>query len=419
MKEEHNKRTSSDDSAIRNYPGLLKRYARLLEITSRMASTLELGTLLQHISDAAQELTESQASSILLHDSKTNHLYFEAVTGPLEAEFTRTAIPADSSIAGWIFTNGEPLLVQDTHNDPRFFAEVDVQTTFQTHSILGVPLQTKDKTLGVIEAVNKDHGTFTDEDKRLLQALAAQAAIAIDNSRLFQQSDLVAEMVHELRTPLAALMAAAHLLQRPELAKDQSTKLTNTVYSEVQRLNDMTTDFLELARLESGRVQFVLEPVHIEGLALECLEIIRPQADALDIAIETGFDRSVSPVHGDRNRLKQLLLNLLTNAVKYNVKGGSIHVKLRREGNELLLSVKDIGRGIPAESLPHIFDRFYRVPDQESRVSGTGLGLVIAQRIAINHQGQIEVESKVDEGSTFTLRLPASGIETARLRSLS
>jgi signal transduction histidine kinase len=417
MKEQRSKRPPSDDSAIRNYPGLLKRYARLLEITSQMASTLELGTLLQHISDAAKELTESQASSILLYDSTTNHLYFEAVTGPLEEEFTRTAVPADSSIAGWIFTNGEPLLVEDTHNDPRFFAEVDVQTTFHTRSILGVPLQTKEKTLGVIEAVNKDRGVFNEEDQRLLEALAAQAAIAIDNSRLFQQSDLVAEMVHELRTPLAALMAAAHLLQRPELAKDQSTKLTETVYSEVQRLNDMTTDFLELARLESGRVQFVREPVHLEGLTHECLEIIRPQAAGQGISIDTVFDRSVSPVQGDRNRLKQLLLNLLTNAVKYNVKDGNVHVELNKEGNDLFLSVQDTGRGIPAESLPHIFERFYRVPDQESQVSGTGLGLVIAQRIAHNHQGQIEVESEVGKGSTFTLRLPSSGIEATRRRS--
>jgi signal transduction histidine kinase len=105
-----------------------------------------------------------------------------------------------------------------------------------------------------------------------------------------------------------------------------------------------------------------------------------------------------------------LLLNLLTNAIKYNVHAGSIRVSLQRSDDELLLAVKDSGRGIPPESLPHIFNRFYRVPDMEVSTTGTGLGLVIAKRIAENHQGAIEVESEHGKGSTFTLRLPIRGI---------
>jgi signal transduction histidine kinase len=296
-------------------------------------------------------------------------------------------------------------LVEDAKSDPRFFREVDVLTHFNTRSILGVPLHAKDKILGVIEVVNKLEGTFQEMDLRLLQSLAAQAAIAIENSRLFQQSDLVAEMVHELRTPLAALTAAAHLIQRPELEDDQRDKLIRTVYSEVQRLNEMATDFLDLSRLESGRISFVREPVFLEGLIRECLEIIRPQAEAERITLATEIDRSLKPVLGDRNRLKQLLLNLLTNAIKYNHQRGQVLVSLRCEGDELLLSVKDTGKGIPSESLSRVFDRFYRVPDQETGAIGTGLGLAIAQRIAKNHNGIIEVESGLDQGSTFTLRL--------------
>jgi signal transduction histidine kinase len=403
-------------SAITNYPRLLRRYARLLELTSDMVSTLDLGTLLQHVVDAAQELTESEEASLLLYNPQTHHLYFEAATGPLEEEDRQTAVPAENSIAGWIFTKGEPLLVEDATQDPRFFREVDVLTRFQTRSILGVPLITKDKTLGVIEVVNKCNGTFEEMDLRILQALAAQAAIAIENSRLFQQSDLVAEMVHELRTPLAALTAAAHLIQRPELVEDQRQKLTHTISAEVQRLNEMATDFLELARLESGRVRFIREPVFLEGLIRECLEIIRPQAESERITLETEIDRGLTPVYGDRNRLKQLLLNLLTNAIKYNHQGGRVSVRLHRENEHLLLAVEDTGRGIPEDSLPKIFDRFYRVPDQEAGVTGTGLGLAIAQRIAVNHQGSIEVESEFGKGSTFSLRLPVGpppGLPTA------
>jgi signal transduction histidine kinase len=402
------KRTARDDSAIRNYPQLLKRYARLLELTTDMVSTLDLATLLQRIVDAAQEMTESEASSLLLFDPKTNHLYFEAATGLQGEGFSRTPVPVGSSIAGWIFKNRKPLLVHDAHADPRFFVEVDVQSDFYTRTLLGAPLVTNNKTLGVIEAVNKREGHFDEEDLRMLQSLAAQAAIAIQNSRLFQQSDLIAEMVHELRTPLSSLLAASNLLQRPDLGQVQNKKLCTTVYREVQRLNEMTSDFLELARLESGRAQFTHEPIYIEGLILECLEIIRSQAEASKITLETRIDHDLAPVLGDRNRLKQLLLNLLTNAIKYNKSGGFIRVHLSHEHGELILAVEDNGIGIPAESLPAIFDRFYRVPDHAEKTTGTGLGLVIAQRIAYSHQGHIEVDSEEGKGSTFTLRLPIS-----------
>ncbi len=401
-------RSAKDESAIRNYPRLLKRYARLLDVSSELVSTLEQGTLLQHIAEVARELTTSEASSILLYDPQTNHLYFEAATGPLKEGFSRSAVPTDNSIAGWIFTNRKPLLVEDTKTDSRFFADIDLQTNYLTRSILGVPLQTKDKTIGVIEVLNKKQGTFVEDDQLILRSLAAQAAIAIENTRLFQQSDLIAEMVHELRTPLAALLAAAHLLQRPDLPSEQSTKLSQTIFCEVQRLNDMTTDFLELARLESGRAKFEREPVYLEGLIMECLEIVRPQADEQKVTLKTEFDRSLTPVHGDRNRLKQLVLNLLTNAIKYNDPGGTVMVSLQREDGTLVFSVEDTGCGIPKESLPHIFERFYRVPDREKDIKGTGLGLVIAKRIARNHQGDIEVESELGKGSIFKLRLPIS-----------
>lgn len=398
----------SDTSAIRNYPRLLRRYARLLEVTSDLASTHELGVLLQHIVDAAQELTECEAASLLLYEPKTNQLYFEATSNSALSDVGPHAVPAENSIAGWIFTHRQPLLVEDALNDPRFFREVDIMTRFETRSVLGVPLRTKDKTLGVIEAINKQKHAFDEEDTRVLETLAAQAAVAIENSRLFQQSDLVAEMVHELRTPLTALSAAAHLLQRSGLPDDQRLKLGHTVYDEVRRLNGMATDFLELARLESGRARLLREPIDLGGLVLETLEVIRPQAEAEGVGLQTDVDRNLSPFHGDRNRLKQLLLNLLTNAIKYNRRGGSVTIRVRREGDSLVLAVSDTGRGIPPESLPHMFEKFYRVPDQEGRSGGSGLGLAIAKRIAEGHRGTIEVTSEVNQGTTFSVRLPAA-----------
>ena len=394
------------ETEIRNYPKLLNRYQRLLELTSDLAATFDLDTLLQRIVVAARELTDSEASSLLLYEKQTHSLYFEAATGALVDGVGQRAIPADNSIAGWVFTHGEPILSQDVLNDPRFYREMDALTQFETQSILGVPLRTKDKILGVIESVNKTEGIFTDEDVQILQTLAAQAAIAIENSQLFMQSDLIAEIVHELRTPLAALTAASHLLQRSDLPADQRTKLSHTILNEVQRLNDLTTDFLELSRLESGRTHFEREPVHLGGLVQESLEVVRAQAESKEIKLETEIDPSLTPVHGDRKILKQLLLNLLTNAIKYSPPESVVTVVLRSEGNEVLMEVRDTGRGISPEDQKRLFQRFYRAGNAQDEVQGTGLGLVIAKRIAESHEGSISVESTLGKGSTFTVRLP-------------
>jgi signal transduction histidine kinase len=250
----------------------------------------------------------------------------------------------------------------------------------------------------------------------VLQTLAVQAAIAIENRRLSQQSDLVADMVHELRTPLAALTAAGHLIQRPDLLEEQRQNVARTMLGEVQRLNQMTSDFLELARLESGRLYLDSEPIHLGGLVEECLEIMRPQADDERISLQAVIDADTATVRGDRNRLKQLLLNLLTNAIKYNRPDGFVKVSVSPSGNEVMLAVEDSGCGIPKKYLPKIFDRFYRVPDEDGYPGGTGLGLAIAKRIVENHRGRIEVISRQGKGSTFTVYLPTGPLPSREPR---
>lgn len=407
------------NTAIRNYPKLLRRYQQLLDLTTDLAATFDLDTLLQRIVVAARDLTDSEASSLMMYDTQSHSLHFEAATGALVTGVGQRTIPADNSIAGWVFTHGEPIVAKDVLNDPRFYREIDVITQFETRSILGVPLKTKDKIMGVIESVNKQEGTFTEEDVQILQTLAAQAAIAIENSQLFMQSDLIAEIVHELRNPLAALTAAAHLLQRSDLPESQHVKLSDNILNEVRRLNDISTDFLELSRLESGRTHFQREPIHLGGLIEETLELVRPQAQSREIKLESELDTSVAPVHGDRKLLKQLLLNLLTNAIKYNRSKGKVVVALKMEDSEnVVMEVRDTGRGISAEDQEHLFERFYRVLDSEDEVQGTGLGLAIAKRIAESHQGSITVESAIDHGSSFAVHLPTGSPSDATTRPL-
>ena len=207
-------------------------------------------------------------------------------------------------------------------------------------------------------------------------------------------------------------------MQRPELPDDQRTKLGQTILNEVQRLNDLTTDFLELSRLESGRMHFKREPVHLGGLVQESLELVRAQAESKEIRLETEIDESLVPVHGDRKILKQLVLNLLTNAIKYSNPGDVVTVALQSKGDEVQLEVRDTGRGISPEDQERLFQRFFRA-NTDDNVQGTGLGLVIAKRIAESHEGSISVESTLGEGATFTVTLPVETSATLATRPRS
>ncbi|MBM4421832.1 MAG: GAF domain-containing protein [Chloroflexi bacterium] len=349
----------------RNYPLLFKWYERLLEVTHTLTSTLELPVLLKTIIDAAAELTDTEAASILLVDAATGQLRFEATTNMDASQLDDIIVPIEGSVAGTIYTTRKPIVIANAAVDPRHYTKVDSQTAFVTRSILGAPLISKDKCIGVLQALNKkDAEEFTDEDVSTLETLAAQAAIAIVNARLFQQSDFIAEMVHELRTPLAALTATSHILLRSDLPSEQRSEFVATIRDETNRLAKMTTEFLDLAKLESGRARFDKQPFDIADLIHECAGVVLPQADNKHVAIHEHA-LGLPDVVGDRGKIKQVLLNLLTNAIKYNREGGSIYITGEAAADRLRVSVRDTGKGIPAESLPRVFEKFYRVPDSE------------------------------------------------------
>jgi signal transduction histidine kinase len=169
----------------------------------------------------------------------------------------------------------------------------------------------------------------------------------------------------------------------------------------------MTQDFLELARLESGRVHLSRQPVDVSELVQDVVHIQQPQAIACRVTLSGHVTMSLPTLMGDYNRLKQVLLNLASNAIKYNVPDGCVWIEARSEKpGEVALVVTDTGPGIPAESLPRLFERFYRLPDSEGFSEGTGLGLSIARKIVEEHGGRLEVESEVGKGTTFRCCLP-------------
>lgn len=389
---------------------IIARYQRLIELSHQINSTLDLASLLKKIIAAAKELTNTEAASILLIDPASGDLRFEIASNIPSQEMDEIIIPKGSGIAGWVALHGEPRVINDVTKEPSWSKRVDDTIEFQTRSILAVPLRTHTKVIGVLEGINKVSGeNWTETDINTLTTLAGQAAVAIENARLFQQSDFIAEMVHELRTPLAALKASTVLLLRPDLPENRRHDIITTMHSETERLSRLTSEFLDLARLESGRTRLDMARFDVNKLIEESVEVVQPQA--YDKGIIINIERGELVANADRGKVKQVLLNLLTNAIKYNRENGQIFVSAEATANHenhpfVQIAVQDTGYGIAKEHQKHMFEKFYRVADTAGFTQGTGLGLAIARHIVEVHGGQITLDSEQGVGSTFAFTIP-------------
>ncbi len=402
---DHSRKNSSMDKA-----DLLAHYERIIEISRQLNSTFNHMALLRKIISAATELIHADAASILLLDPPTGELRFSIATNLNPHEMDEIVVPMEGSIAGWIFSHGEPRVIEDVTQEPSHFQGVKDTIGYVTRNLLGVPMRTHEKTIGVLQVVNKKNGeAFTADDINTLTTLASQAGTAIENARLFQQSDFIAEMVHELRTPLAALKASTTLLLRPELQEEQRNDIVVTMQGETNRLIRLTTEFLDLARMESGRTSLEINPFMLFKLLVESVEVVQQQTDEKDVTVIVENDIDYT-VNGDRGKLKQVLLNLLTNATKYNREGGQITIRtVPVEGNGkpfVQIDVADTGYGISKENQRHMFQKFFRVADTAGFTQGTGLGLAITKHIIEAHNGHIWLESEEGVGSTFSFTVP-------------
>jgi signal transduction histidine kinase len=384
----------------------IERYQRLLTISRDLASTLELGELLNRIVQAAADLCGAREASILLYDDVKHELRFEAATNLTDPLMRGMSIPVDSSIAGWIVTNKQPVILSEAQQDQRLYRQVGAQIQMPTESLLGVPLISKDKIIGVLEAINKKSGSFSLEDQEMLTTLGAQAAVAIQNALLFQQSDLISDLVHELRTPMASLATAAHILIRSDISSEKRASITHALQEEIKRLAELTTTYLDFSRLESGRMHFQFQELDLKPILEESLDIIKTQIS--EKGLNLAFDLSDQPlmVHADKSRIQQVIHNLVSNAIKYNSPKGTVTIQAYHTTNEVIFLVRDTGPGISAEDQKKLFTRFFRVLGSEKFAMGTGLGLSICKRIIDAHGGSIHVESQVNKGSTFAVHLP-------------
>jgi two-component system phosphate regulon sensor histidine kinase PhoR len=258
----------------------------------------------------------------------------------------------------------------------------------------------------------------TPERRTLLLASAALsrgergAVVAVrDTTELTRVADMrrdfVANVSHELKTPLAAIRGYAETLRDGALDEPPTARrFTERILSQCKRLQELLNDLLTLSRLEGLAASLEREPVDLHALLRRAAELFSATAREKKIEIKVAAQR-IPPILGDPDGLERLILNLLDNAIKYNRPEGQVSVRLSQSDGEAVVEVSDTGIGIPPESIPRIFERFYRVDKGRAREEGgTGLGLAIVKHVAQAHGGLVEVESRVGRGSTFRVRLP-------------
>ncbi len=288
------------------------------------------------------------------------------------------------------------------------------------HSLVISPLLVKQRAIGVLVLAKVAQGDlFAPSDAELLSVLSGQAAIAIENARLFEEiqhayqglqkldhmkSEFINIAAHELRTPLGILLGYATILQ--EKAEGEVQEQLEIIVRNAMRLRSLIDDMLNLSHLEMGKPQIKLERIALRHIIDESVRDLSPLAESKGQNIEIKLPQDLPPIAADRQKLGLILANLLSNAVKFTPEGGRITVEAKSNEHEIWVSVSDTGIGIPPGEHEMIFERFYQVGDSLTRKQGgIGLGLAIAKGIVELCGGRIWVESQVGRGSTFTFSI--------------
>jgi signal transduction histidine kinase len=287
-------------------------------------------------------------------------------------------------------------------------------------SRLTAPLLVGSAPIGLISFVRREPDAFLSEEVELVALIGRLAATAVQNIRAYDaehrtveelrrlsalRADFVSLVSHELRSPMAAVIGAAQTLEQRwrELSPEQRTSFLSLIAGETSRLAELIADVLDTSRIEAGTFTYVFEDVDVGELAEEAVASASVGQD--EVAIRAVVQRPLPVVRGDRVRLRQVLANLIENAVKWSNAGEEVAVDVSATNGRVVIDVRDRGPGIPREEHGVIFEKFGRAKSGAGR-SGTGLGLFIARSIAEAHGGSVEVRSVPGEGATFSLDLP-------------
>lgn len=409
-----------------------KRLETLVEVAQRLTRGLDLPDVLNTITEAAAGVFEGE-SAIRIREG--DELIWTTGTQKAYSLPFKKRLHIGESLSGQAALTGEPIRVPDFLDDNRVIpAHRKIQMANELKSMMIIPLVLETRVVGVLNIFRERGYIFDEEALRIGSTLADQAAIAIENARLFEQvqerteemekaknqaetinnakSEFLSNMSHELRSPLNAVLGFSDLLLMM-VKEEKLIDIASKIRDSGKHITRLIEDLLDLDRIGSGKVSLDLEDVTINSL-LEKIVKIRSDQLPEGFFLKTNFDAQCGNVTCDPLRITQITTNLLDNAVKYSPDGGTIRLKTEAVSGEVIITVEDEGLGMTPNEISVIFDRFSQLESgTKGRGSGLGLGLSIVKKLLELHGGRILVKSTKGVGSSFSFVLPMATAKTA------
>ncbi len=399
----------------------ISRLRRLVELSVTLNSTLNLKDLLSLIIGTAAEILHCEAASILLYDEKKDALFFAAATGEDAKRLAKIPVPLDGSLAGTIFNARQPLVLNELEDEPRHNKMPSSHVGFDPRSLLGVPLQIQDRTIGVLEAMNKKGGGFTESDQITLSVVASHAAVAIHNAQLMKalkdayeevskadllKSNFLALASHELRTPLGIIIGYATFLQ--EESEGDNSAHAEQVLNAALQMRSLLEDMNNLTLLETDTSSFTSKKIILQDIFNKVVEEVAELAQIKEQKLIFEFPKEPFQIMIDEKKFRAAVVNILHNAIRFSPEKEKIIIGIKREKDHAHCWIKDSGIGIPKNKLEDIFDKFYQVESPNTRhYGGMGIGLTIARGLIKEQGGKIWAESEGEgKGATFKISLP-------------
>ena len=396
------------------------------EVGRAISSTLDLQTVLSTIVARATQLAGTDAGVIYEYDEQ-REVFVPRASEHLETEIVETMLATPvrkgEGATGQLAEAREPIQVPDMLEAPAESRVRGALVRAGYRALLAVPLVREDHLIGGLTVIRKTTGEFAPEVIDLLRTFATQSALAIQNARLFREieqksreleaasrhkSEFMANMSHELRTPLNAIIGYSELLEEDAADLDGGRlvpdlqKIATAAKHQLSLINDV----LDLSKIEAGRMELELSEFDLPNAIDNALILVRERASRRGITLGRAIDERLGTLRGDERKVKQVLLNLLSNALKFTPEGGRIDVSARVHDEVAEVSVADTGVGIAPEDQEVVFEEFRQVGTADKKVEGTGLGLALSRKFIELHGGRIWVKSQVGQGSTFTFTLP-------------
>ena len=402
----------------------LRDMSALVDMAKQVTGDLNLESVLHTTVQILQGLMNARASTITMLSEERTELIVKAAVGT-ETKYSEARMKKENSISGRVVTNSEMVYIRDTYDQPDFlFFDESVR------SLCAVPLIVRDEAIGTLTIDSDNPDAFSESDQQLMIIAAAQVSVAIENARLFEEShartkeladayeelkesdrlkdELVQNVSHELRTPLTFVKGYVDLLMDGEegLLSPEQQEFLQIVSDKTDDITRIIDDIITLQRINASNLQ--LETVPMTDVLNATVASHRLVADKKGLQIKTNYEEDKNAlVSIDKGRMNQVLDNLIGNAMKFSPDGGAITITMSKLDYAVCVSISDEGIGMPPEKHKRIFERFYQIDGSaRRRFGGTGIGLAIVKRIVDAHNGQIWVESEVDEGSSFFFTLP-------------